>query len=192
MRRMKISPNSVSPVSDSNSTMVLLLSLMSHTFSPSATIHQPSEWSRITVRISVTVYLFCALGTTVPVLLLCRAAHNVMKLLCLSEQQFRALPFNVLLLCGFSSLNRNVKQWIEDILVEGNVGSTQRSWSLLRQMELLATSYCMFFLLLNFLQFILAKLNFLSVLLHVQLVICLQNSRIPTKYILDIKIRRLI
>ena len=180
IRRMKLSP---SAVNESNSTMATLLSLTLHSFP----IQQPSEWPSVTVGVSVAIYLSCALGRTVHVFLAYRA---VMKLLCPTQQQFGALPLTVLILwltCGLRLLNKNVRHWMEDALVEGNGGSTLSSWALL---VLLAALYCMSVSLLSLLQFILMKVNFLSLLLHVQLVTCLQNARIPTKYVLVVKIRR--
>lgn len=194
-RKIKISPNSVSPAHDSNSTMVMFFTLTLHCSSPTVAIHQPYAWSRIAVGVSFVVYLSCPPGRTVRLLLACRAAHTVMNLFCPTQQQFRALPFTVLFLwLTFSPPfpKKNVKPWFEDILIEGSVGSTVRSWAVLGQLELLATLYCVFISLPSLLQSILTKLNFLRVLLHVQLVTCLQNSRVPTKYVLVIKMNRLI
>ncbi|XP_044059583.1 uncharacterized protein LOC122879491 [Siniperca chuatsi] len=195
MRRIKISPNRISPTHGNNSTMVMLFTMTLHYFSPSVTIYQPSEWSRIAVGTSFVVCLSCALRRTVHVLIACRAAHTVMTLFCTTQQQFRSLRFTVLFIrLTFSPPfpNKNVKHWFQDILVEGNVGSTPRSWAVLGHIELLATLYCVFVSLPSLLQSLLTKQNFLSVLLNVQLVTCLQNSRIPTEYVLVIKINRLI
>ena len=195
MRGRKISPNSVGPARDRNSTMVMFFTLTLHCFSPPVTIHQPSEWSRIAVGISFAAYLSCALGLTVHVLLACRAAHTVMKWFCKTQRQFRALPFTLLFLwLTFSPPfpDKNLKHWFEDLLIEGSVGSKLRSWAALEQTELLATLCCAFISLPSLILCILTKLNLLSVFLHVRLVICLQNSRAPTKYVLVVKINRLI
>lgn len=195
MRRIKTPPHSIRPVRDINSTVMVLITLTLHCFSASVTIHQLSEWSCVAVGISCIVYLSCALSSTVSVLLACRAAHAVIKLFCLTQQQFRALPFTVLLLWLTLSppfTNKDLKHWFEDMLVEGSVGSTLRSWAVFRQIEQLVTLHCVFVSLPSLLQCILSKRKFLSVLLYVQLVTCFQNSRVPTKYVLVIKINRLI
>ncbi|XP_023287283.1 uncharacterized protein LOC111673679 [Seriola lalandi dorsalis] len=195
MTRIKISQHNVRPAHDSNSTMVMLFTLTLQCFSPLLTVHQTSDWSNIAVGISCVVYLSCALGRTVHVLLACRAAHTVMKVFHPTYQQFRALPFTVLFLwLTFSPPlpNKNMEHWFEDILVEGSVGSSLRSWAVLGQIDLLAALYFLFVSLPALLQSILTKVNVLSVLLHVQMVTSLQNSRVPTKYVLVIKINRLI
>ncbi|XP_049926819.1 uncharacterized protein LOC126406539 [Epinephelus moara] len=191
--RKQISPNRVSPAHGSNSTMVILFTMTLRCFSPLVTIHQRSEWSRIASRISFVVCLSFALGRTVHVLVACRASHTVIKLFCPMQQQLRALHITVLFiwLTFISPIsNKNIKQWFEDELAEGNVGSTQRSWAVLEQ--ILPTLYCVLVSLPSLLQSMLTKLNLLSVLLHLQLVACLQNSRVPRKYILVIKINRVI
>lgn len=195
MTRIKISPNRVVPAHGSNSTMVMLFTVTLRCFSPAVTIHQPSEWSRVAVGVSFALCLSCALGRTVHVFITFRAAHTVMKLFCPTQQQFRALPVTVLFIwLTFSPplSNKSIKHWFEDVLVEGGVGSTLRSWAVFGQIELLATLFCVFVSLPSLLHSILTKLNFLSVLLHVQLVTCLENSRVPTKYVMVIKISSLI
>lgn len=194
MTRMIISPNRISPPHSSNSTMMLFI-LTLYCFSPSVTIHHQSEWSWVAVRISFVGCLSCALGGTVHVLIACRAAHTVVKLFCPTQPQFRALPVTVLFLwLTFSPPfpNKNLKLWFEDMLLGSSVGSTLQSWTVLGQIKLLVTLCCVFVSLPSLLQSILTKFNFLSVLLHVQLVTCLQNSRVPIKYVLVIKINRLL
>lgn len=183
MTRVKISPHRVGPAPGTNSTMVMFFTMTWHHFSPSVTTHQRTEWSRIAVGISFVVCFSCALGTTVHVLIVCSATHTVIKLFCTTQQQFRALPVTVLCIWLISSPpfpNKNVKHWSEDL------------WPVLGQTELLATLYCVFVSLPSLLQSVLTKLHFLSFLLNVQLITCLQNSRVPTKYVLVIMINRLI
>ncbi len=197
MTKIKISPNRVSPGHGSNSPMVMLFTMTLHCFSPSVNIHQPFEWSGIAVGISFVVCLSCALGRAMHVLIACRAAHTVMKLFCFmtDNQQVRALPVTVLFIwLTFSPPfpDKTVKHCFGDILVESNVGSILRSWAVLGQIEVLATLYCVFVSLPSLLQSILTTFNFFSVLLNVQVVACLQNSRVPTKYVLVIRINRLI
>lgn len=199
MTRIKIPPNRVSPAHGSNSTMGMLFTVTLHCLSPSVTIHQPSEWSRIPVGMSFDVCLSLSLGRTVHMLIFFRAVYTVMNLFCTTQQQYRALPVTVLFIwLTFSpplecrTYLKNVKHWFEDILVEGRVGLTLRSCAALRQIELLATLYSVFTSLTTLLGSTLTKLSFLSVLLNVQLVTCLQNSRVSTKYVLVIKINRLI
>lgn len=193
--RIKISPNRVTPAHGSRSTMVMFFTMTLHCFSPSVTIHQPTdvrEWSRIAVGISFGVCFSCALGRTVHVLIACRAAHTVIKLFCTTQQRFRVLHVTALFIWLIFSPpfpNKNVKRWFEDMLVEESVGSTLRLWTVLGQVQLLATFYCVIVSLSSLLQSILTKLNFLSVL---NVVPSLQNPRIPTKYVLVIKINRLI
>lgn len=177
--------------------MAMLFTMTLHCFSSSVNIHQPSEWSRIAVSISFAICLSCALGRAIHVFIVCRAAHTVMKLFCFmtDNQQVRALLVTVLFIwLTFSPPfpDKTVKHWFEDVLVEGNMGSTLRSYAVLGQIELLATLYCAFVSLPSLLQSILTKLNFFSVLLNVQVVTCLQNSRVPTKYVLVIRINSLI
>lgn len=185
MMRRKISSHGVSAVRDSNSAMVMLLNLTLQCFSPSLTLYRPSESSHIADGISFMVYLSCALGRTVHVSLACRAAHTVMTLFYLT-QKCRALPFTALFLwLTFSppSPNKNVKHWFENILVQGSVGATLRSWALLA-----ATLYCLLVSLSALLQSILTKVSFLTLLLHMHMVTSLQNSTVPTKYVLIIRI----
>nr|XP_043888603.1 uncharacterized protein LOC122773764 isoform X1 [Solea senegalensis] len=188
MKRMILSANSVPPGSDSNSTMMMLLIMTLHRFSPSVIIQQLCEWPYITVVISCALCLSYVLIRTANVSLACKVAWKMMKVLCLLQQRLWTLSFTVMFVwftCSLLFLNKNMKLWIED----KDVGSTLRYRALL---ELLVTLYCMFILLPSLLQFILMKLNFLSVHLHVQLVTCLQNSRVPTKYVLVMKIHRFI
>nr|XP_043876097.1 uncharacterized protein LOC122765760 [Solea senegalensis] len=178
MKRMTPSANSAAPVSDSNSTMMMLLIMTLHRLSPPV-IQQPY----ITVVISSAVCLSYALIRAANVSLACKVACKMMKGLCLLRQRLWSLPFTFMLLwfpCRLLFLDK-----IED----NDFGSTLRYWALL---ELLVTLYCMSILLPSLLQFILMKLDFLSVHLHVQLVTCLQNSRVPTKYVLVMKIHRFI
>lgn len=190
MTRRKISSHSVSAARDTNSTMGMLFNLTLRCFSPSLTLYRPSESSHIAGGISFMVYLTCALGRTVHVSLACRAAHTVMTLVYLT-QKCRALPFTALFLWltySPSSPNKNVKHWFEDILVEGGVGATLRSWALFEQIELVATLYCLLCSLSALIQSI---LSFFTLLLHMHMVTSLQNSTVPTKYVLIIRINRL-
>lgn len=192
MTKVKISPNRLSPAHSSNSTMVMLFTMTLQCF-PS--IQHSSEWSQIAVGVSFVVCLTCALGRTVHVIIACRAAHTVMKLFCTTQQQFRSLPVTVLFIwMTFSPPfpNKNVKNWFEDILADDTVESTLRSWPVLGQIQLLANLYCAFVSLPRLLQFILTKLIFFNGPLNVQLITFLQNSRVPAKYVLVIKISRLI
>ncbi|XP_051254264.1 uncharacterized protein LOC127362519 [Dicentrarchus labrax] len=192
MTRIKISPNRVHPAHGSNSTMVMLFTMTLRCFS---SIHEPTELSRIAVGISFVICLSYTLESTVHVLIACRAAHTVMKLFCTTQQQFRALPVTVLFIwLTFNPPfpNNNVKHWFDVILANDTVGSTLRYWAVLGKIELLATLFCVFISLPSLLQSILMKLNFLNVLLNLQLITCLHNSRVPTKYVLIIKISRLI
>lgn len=194
MTRIKISPNRVSSAHGSNSMMAMFFTMTLQCFSASVTLHQPSVWSPVAVRISCVLFLSCGLGRTVHVLIVCRAAKTVMHLLCPTHQHFRALPVTVLFIwLTFSSPfpSKTRKHFFEETLVEGGVGS-RGYWALSGKIELLATLLCVFVSLSSLLQSILTKLNVLSVLLHVQLVSCLQNSRGPTKYVLVININRVI
>lgn len=192
MTRLKISNNRVNSDHGSNSIMMMLFTMTWHFFSPSVTIHQPSEWPQIAVRIFFVVFLSCALGKTVYVLIVCRATHTVMKLCCITHQRFRALPVTVLFIWLISSLpfpDKNVKNWFEDIFDDvDSVGSALGSRAVLGQIELLLSLHCAFVSLPSLLQSILTK----NVLLNVQLITCLQNTQVPTKYVLFIKINWLI
>ncbi|XP_035799571.1 uncharacterized protein LOC118469644 [Amphiprion ocellaris] len=188
--RIKISSNRVSPVRDNNSTIVRLFAVTLSCFSPSLSIYQLSEFSIITVS------LCCTLGRTVHVLIACKAAHTVMKHFSpAQQQQFIALPVTALCLwmtlCGSFS-NKNMNYFSTDVLAEDNVGSALRSWAVSGHVQLLVTLCCVFVSLPSLLQSILTKLNILNIVFHLQLVMCLQNSRIPTKYVLVIKISGLI
>ncbi|XP_034557816.1 uncharacterized protein LOC117825935 [Notolabrus celidotus] len=195
IRRLKILPNRVSPAHASSSTMIVLISMTLHSFSPSATFQQPSELSPIGIRMSFVVSLTCALGRTVHVITACRTALSVLRLFGNTHLKFRALPAVLLFMWLTVSppfVNKCVKLWFEDKPVENREGSILKSQSVLGQVELLVALCCVFVSLSSLLQSILAKTQFLSVLLNVQLVTCLQISRVPTKYILVIKISRLI
>lgn len=103
MTRVKISPNRVSPDHGSHSTMVMIFTMTWHWFSPSVTIHRLSEWPRIAVGISFAVFLSCALGRTVHVLIIFRATHTVMKLCWTTHQRFRTLSVSMLFIWLISS-----------------------------------------------------------------------------------------
>lgn len=195
MTRIKISPYRRHLAHGSNSTTVMLFTMTWRCFSPSVTVHQPSEWSRVAVGISFVVCHSRALGRTVHVFIACRVAYTFKKLFCPTQQQFRALPVTVLIIWLIFSppfSNKNIKHQFEDLLIEGRVGLTLRSWAVLGQIGLLATLYCVFVSLSILLQSILTRLNIFRVLLRVQLVTSLQNPGVPTKYVLVIKINRLI
>lgn len=196
MTRIKISPNRARPPHGSNPTVMMLFTMTLCCFSPSVTIHQTSEWSQVAVGISFVMCLSCAMGRNVHVLITFRAAHTVMKLFCPTQQQFKVVPATVLFLwMTFSPPipnNNDLKLWFDDLLLGGAVGSTLQYWSVLGQIELLVTLYCVFFSLPILLQSIMTKFNFLTILLHVEWVTCLQNSRVPIKYVLIIKFNRLI
>lgn len=194
MMRVKTLPNRVGPAHGSNSSIVVLFTMTWHCFSPSRSIHQPFEWSQIDVGMTFVFSLSCALGRTVHVLIACRTALSVMKLFCSTQLHCRALPVTVLFIWFILNppfTNKNTRHWFEDILVDETMGLTPKSWAVLRQIELLAIFYCLFVSLPSMLQSILTKLNVLSVLLNVQLITYLQNSRVPTKYVLLIKINQL-
>ncbi|XP_047450865.1 uncharacterized protein LOC125013943 isoform X2 [Mugil cephalus] len=172
---------------DSDSSTGMLFTLTLRSFSPSVTVYRQSERSIIAVCLS------CALRRTVHVLIACRAAHTVMKRFRPRQQHFRILPVTVLFLwltfCSPLGLE-SVKNVSRDGLVE-YVESTQRA-CVLAQTEVLAALCSMLVLLTTLLQSVLTKLNVLSVLFHVQLVTCLQDSVVPRKYILIVKISRFI
>ncbi|XP_025753626.1 uncharacterized protein LOC106097071 isoform X2 [Oreochromis niloticus] len=158
-------------------------------FSPSVNMYQPSQWCIILACLTSVV------GRTVHVLIIFKAAHPVMKLSFSTHYRLNALLVTVLLIwLTFSIffLNNNMKHMSKDLLIEGTDGSALRSWGVLRQIELLATLCCVLVSLSSLRQSILTKVSFLSILFHVQLVTCHQNSRIPTKYLLIVKINRLI
>lgn len=158
-------------------------------FSASVNIYQPSQWYII------LACLTCVVGRTFHVLIIFKAAHPVMKLFFSTRYRLNAQLVAVLLIwLTFSIflLNNNMKHMSKDLLIEGTDGSALRSWGVLRQIELLATLCCVLVSLSSLRQSILTKVSFLSVLFHVQLVTCHQNSRIPTKYLLIVKINRLI
>lgn len=191
--RIKRSPNRFRAAHGNNATMVIFFTMTFHCYPPTHNRQQPSEWSQVAVEISLAICLSCALGRAVHILLACRTAHTVIASLCPTQQKLRALPVTVLLLWftfNLSFQKKNVK--LEDVFTDTNAGSTLKSWVVLGQLELLATLYCMFVSLPSLLQSILTKLYLLSVFLHVQLVTCLQNSRMPIKYVLVIKINRVI
>lgn len=193
IRRVKISPSRVSAAHGSNTTLVILLTMTLHCFSSSLTFHQFSEYSHVVVKIFVVICLTCALGRAVHMLFAGRTTHTVITFFCPTQQKLRALPLTVLLFwltLSPSVPNKNLKRWFENLPDECSVGCTQKFWAVLGQIELLATLYCIFVSLPGLLQSIVTKLNFLSVLLHVQLVTCLYNSRVPIKYVVVIKINR--
>lgn len=193
LRRVQISPNRVNPDHRSNSTMVVLFTMTWHSFPPPATLRQSSEWPQIAVGVHVVFFLSCIVGKTVHVLIICRASHRFMKLCCSTHQPFRALrPATVWffwLIVRPPFLNRKVKHWFEDALVDDTVKSAPGFLTVLGQIELLAILYCVFVSFPTLLQSILIKLQFWSLLLNVQLITCLQVLR---KYAVFIKINRLI
>ncbi|XP_040047370.2 uncharacterized protein LOC120828091 [Gasterosteus aculeatus] len=190
--RKKTRANRNTSAHGSNSTMEIFFTMVLRCFSRSLAIHQLTVW--VAVRMSFVLFLSWSGGRTVRGLIACRAARTVIKLLCRTQQQFRALPVTALLIWltfSYSFPSKNRKDAVEDILVAG-VRSTLGPWSVSGRIELLAMLLCGFISLSSLLQSILNKLNVLSVLLHVQLVTCQQNSRVPIKYVLVININRFI
>lgn len=177
-----------SPVQNYNSTMVMIFTLIIRCFSPSAAVHQPSDWS------VMLIYIFSTLGTIIQVFIACKCLHAVMTRCLPSQQQLRSFSVTVLFLwlTSNSAFLNILKHRPKDIHVEDSNGSMLNSWHILEHLELLASLYCVFIFFPFLLQYILIKLNYLCVLFHLQLVICQQNSRIPTQYVLVIKINRLI
>lgn len=194
MTRVKILPSGIIAAHGSNTTLVILFTMTFPCFSPSLTFYQFSKYSHVVVKIFVVICLTCALGRAVHMLLAGRTTHTVITLFCPTQQKLRAVPITVLLFwltLSPSVPNKNLKCWFESLLNENSVGCTLKFWAVLGQIELLATLYCIFVSLPGLVQSIVTKLNFLSVLLHVQLVTCLHNSRVPIKYVVVIKINRL-
>lgn len=142
---------------------------------------------QVSQRRVVVLCFFYALGRTVHVLIACRAGRTVVKMFFPAQQKPTALLFTFLLLwLTFSVVlqNKSWKQWSGIC-----VGSSLKSWNALVQMELLPSLYHLFVYLLSVLQFILNKVDFLSVLCH--LVTCQLNSWMPTTYVLVIEIKRI-
>ncbi|XP_060902742.1 uncharacterized protein LOC132980558 [Labrus mixtus] len=195
IRRLNISPNRVSPAHANTSTVMMLFSMTLHSFSPSAAINQPSEWSRNGIGISFVISLSCALGKTLQVIIACRTAFSVIKLCGNTHQQFRAVPTIVScmwLTVGALVVNKCVKTWFEDLPFEGSVGSTLKCWSVIGQVEQFATLFYAFVSLSSLLKSVLINIHVLIVLLNVQLLNCLRISMVPTKYVLVIRISTLV
>lgn len=193
MTPAKISRNRLSPAHSRHSVLSMCFTITWHCFSTSVNIRQPSEW--IAVGNSFVLCVSCIFGRTLYVVIVCRTAQTVMKLFCNTQQQFKILPVTVFFIWLTLSLpfpKRNIGLCFEDTFDECTVRLTLRFWDVLGQIELLGTLYCVFVSFPSLLQSILAKINFLSVLLNVRLITCLQNSMVPTKYVLVIRITRLI
>lgn len=196
MTQVKISSNRVIPGRGSNSPTLMFFTMIWHCFPSSVTTHQPSYWPQIAAKISFVVSLYCDLGKSVHVLFIYRATCLVMKKCCTIHQQFRAVPLAVLffwlaLRTLFS--NYKIKHQLEYLLLGNDVlKATAGSWAVLGQKEPLVVLYCAFILFPKLLQSILNNLNIVSLLLNVQLTTCLQNSQVPRKNILFIKIKMLI
>lgn len=171
-----------SPALNYNSTVVMLFTLTMCCFSRSAAVHRPSNC------FMMVFYLFSELGKTIHILISCEGLHTLIKMCFPLHQQLRSFSLTLLFLwltftAAFSNSNLNHRP------VEDGGRAMLRFWTLL---EFLAFLHSVFVFFPFLLQFILTKLNYLCVLLHLQLVICQQNSRLPTQYVVVIRINRLI
>lgn len=180
-----IIPSKVIPICMSKLTVVMLFTLIMHCFLPSITIHRLSERSLI-------ASLFWALGRTVHVAVAGRVVMSIMKICHLTQQQTRTLSVPLFLFSMIYNVffvNKSRKHWSQHIDLEERMGSTLRY---LEQMELLALFYWVLVSFPPLLQTIQAKMNRLSVLFHLQLVTCLQNSRLAKKYELVVEVSGMI
>lgn len=181
-------PNGIPRSHCNKSSALMFFTMKWHYFQPSIPILGPSEWARIAVRISFAASLSCALGKSVHVSAVCRAAGGVMKLYCSTHQRVKLLSITTVfiwLLFKHLFYNKNVKLQFENLLLGCDTpGSSGGSWTLLGQMEPLAIAYYASASILTLLK---SKLNIFNVRLNVQLITCLQITRAHTKYVLFIK-----
>lgn len=162
----------------------MLFTLTMHCFLPSVAVHHLSERSLL-------ASLVWGLGRAVYAAVAGRVVINIVKICHLTQQQTRALSvllFFFSMIYNFLSGNKNRKHWSSNMHLEG-VGS---ALGYFEQTELLALFYWVFVSFPPLLQTIQTKMNRLSVLFHLQLVTCLQNSRIAKKYELVVEVSGMI
>ncbi|XP_036070868.1 uncharacterized protein LOC112149879 isoform X2 [Oryzias melastigma] len=179
-----IALSKVIPVCLSHLTVVMLFTLTMHCFLPSVAVHHLSERSLL-------ASLVWGLGRAVYAAVAGRVVINIMKICHLTQQQTRALSvllFFFSMIYNFLSGNKNRKHWSSNMHLEG-VGS---ALGYFEQTELLALFYWVFVSFPPLLQTIQTKMNRLRVLFHLQLVTCLQNSRIAKKYELVVEVSGMI
>lgn len=158
-----------------------------HHFSLSVSALGHSEWARIAVRISLP----CALGKSVHVSIVCRAAGVVLKLYCSTHQRVRLLSVTLvfiwLVLKPLLYAN-NAKLQSEGLLLGSDtLKSSGGSWTFLCQLEPLAILCYASVSVLRLLRSPLTKLNVLNVHLNVLLLTCLRTTQAHTMYILFIR-----
>lgn len=187
----KASPNRISHTHGNNSSAVMFFTMKWHYFSLSVSALGHSEWARIAVRISFAASLSCALGKSVHVSIVCRAAGVVLKLYCSTHQRVRLLSVTLVfiwLVLKPLFYNKNVKLLSEGLLLGcDTLESSGGSWTFLTQMQPLAILCYASVSVLRSLRSPLTKLNVLNVHLNVQLLTCLRATQAHTMYVLFIK-----
>lgn len=113
---------------------------------------------------------------------------TTIKLLCTMQWPVMVLLFTFMLLWHVYSLCRMCcKHWTED----KDFDLTLIFWVFFTPVKVLALLSAVFFSLSGWLQSLMIKMTFFSVIIHVQLATRVQNSRAPTKCELVIRIHRL-
>lgn len=93
--RVKIAPLRVRPHHGARPTTVALLTLTWNCFTPSFSVQQHSNWQEIVLRISIAVFLSCALRKSAQMLIVFRTSHTEVKLCCTTHQGFGVLTITV-------------------------------------------------------------------------------------------------
>ncbi|PWA24306.1 hypothetical protein CCH79_00020173, partial [Gambusia affinis] len=164
----RLKTNSAASAPDSNATVGMLLT---------TAMRRSSDW------FWTAFHLVCVLAKTINVLIVCKAVHLVLNRflnLCLKSMPRPVTVLIFLMTFNITLLNTNLRHGFLDVSMEGRVESALRPLRVvLAQFEFLASLYCLFALLPFLLQFILTKLNYSYVLLHLQLVTHPQRLQTP-------------
>lgn len=177
----KASPNRIPRTQSDNSAAVMLFTMKWHCFSLSVSAPGPSEWARIAVSISFAASISCALGKSVRVSVVCRAAGVVLKLHCSTHQWLRLLSVTMVfawLVLKPVFYNKNVKLQSKGLLLGSNtLEASGGSWTFLAQMQPLAF---LCFASVSVLRLLPSPLTKLNVHLNVQLLTCLRTRQAHT------------
>lgn len=192
----KASPNGFPRAHGNNFSGVMFITIKWHYFSLSVSALGHSEWAHLAVRISFSTSLSCALGKSVHVSVVCRAAGVVLKLYCSTHQRIRLLSITLVFIWLFLKplfYNKNFKLGPEGLLLGfDTLEPSGGSWTVLGQMEPLAIFCYASVSVLRSLWSPLNKLNVFNVNLNVQLLTCVRTTQAATMLFLFIKFIMLI
>lgn len=143
-------------------------------------------------RLLMTLYLICALTKTSHVLIAYQAVHLFITRLFSLHLKSTTTMLILWLIVIITISNKNLKDWSRGLHLRNIFESTRRMCAGLGQLMFLVSFYCSLAILPSLTQFIQSEFNSLNFLFHLQLFTYPQNSRTPRKYVIFVRIYRLI